>query len=57
MAPGEGLLELGVGIVDGVGGLNADFNHRVSDAVSMFASGNVDLERNWGALAGLRVRF
>lgn len=57
MAPGEGLLELGVGIVDGVGGLNADYNHRVSESVSLFASGSVDLEKNWGALGGLRVRF
>lgn len=57
MAPGEGLLELGVGLVDGVGGLHVGLDHRVSETVSVFASGNVDMAKNWGALGGLRVRF
>jgi len=57
MAPGQGLLEIGVGLVDGVGEFNAAFDHRIDEAVSVFAAGDLDMEGHWSAMGGLRMRW
>ena len=57
MAPGSGLFEVGVGIVNDVGKLDAAISTRINESVSLFASGNVDTSRNWQAMTGLRVNW
>lgn len=57
MAPGSGLFELGLGVVNGVGKLDATISHRVNESVSLFASTGIDTTREWQAMSGLRVRF
>ena len=57
MAPGSGLFEVGVGIVNDVGQLDAALNTRISESVSLFASGSVDTARNWQAMTGLKVEW
>ena len=57
MAPGSGLFEVGVGIVNDVGKLDAALNTRINESVSLFASGSVDTSRNWQAMTGLRVNW
>jgi hypothetical protein len=57
MAAGSGLFTLGVGVVNDVGKLDAALSTRVSEAVSLFASGSVDTSRNWQAMTGLKVEW
>ena len=57
MAPGSGLFEVGVGIVNDVGKLDAALNTRINESVSLFASGSVDTARNWQAMTGLKVEW
>ena len=57
MAPGSGLFEVGVGIVNDVGKLDAALNTRINESVSLFASGSVDTSRNWQAMTGLKVEW
>ena len=57
MAPGSGLFTLGAGIINDVGKLDAAINTRVSESVSLFASGSVDTAKNWQAMTGLRVEW
>ena len=57
MAPGSGLFEVGVGIVNDVGKLDASLSSRINESVSLFASGSVDTSRNWQAMTGLRVNW
>ena len=57
MAPGSGLFEVGVGIVNDVGKLDAAISTRINESVSLFASGSVDTARNWQAMTGLRVEW
>tara|TARA_R100001443_G_scaffold113093_2_gene127376 strand:- start:2751 stop:2924 length:174 start_codon:yes stop_codon:yes gene_type:complete len=57
MAPGSGLFTLGAGIINDVGKLDASINARVSESVSLFASGSVDTAKNWQAMTGLRVEW
>jgi len=57
MAPGQGLLEIGVGLVDGVGEFSASLDHRIDEAVSVFASGDLDVEGHWSTMGGLRMRW
>jgi len=62
LAPGDGLLDLGLGIdLIGAGGYLV-YDHRFNDGMSAFAMGEVGVL--WGgmdpyarALAGFRVRF
>tara|TARA_Y100000592_G_scaffold96354_1_gene164704 strand:- start:478 stop:651 length:174 start_codon:yes stop_codon:yes gene_type:complete len=57
MAPGSGLFEVGMGIVNDVGKLDAALNTRINESVSLFASGSVDTARNWQAMTGLKVKW
>ena len=57
MAPGSGLFEVGVGIVNDVGKLDASLSSRINESVSLFASGSVDTARNWQAMTGLKVEW
>ena len=57
MAPGAGLFTLGVGVVSDIGKLDASIVSRVSEDVSLFASGSVDTDKGWLAMAGLRVKW
>lgn len=57
MAPGSGLFEVGAGIINDVGKLDASLSTRVSESVSLFASGSVDTAKNWQAMTGLRVKW
>ena len=57
MAAGSGLFTLGVGVVNDVGKLDAAVSTRVSESVSLFASGSVDTAKNWQAMTGLRVEW
>ena len=57
MAPGSGLFEVGVGVVNDVGKLDASLSSRINESVSLFASGSVDTARNWQAMTGLKVEW
>ena len=57
MAPGSGLFEVGVGIVNDVGQLDAALSTRINESVSLFASGSVDTARSWQAMTGLKVEW
>lgn len=57
MAAGSGLFEVGVGVVNDVGQLDAALNTRISESVSLFASGSLDTARNWQAMTGLKVKW
>ena len=57
MAPGSGLFTLGAGVVNNVGKLDASLGARVSESVSLFASGSVDTSKNWQAMTGLKVEW
>jgi|TARA_R100000030_G_scaffold90705_1_gene75446 hypothetical protein len=57
MAPGSGLLSVGVGVVSDVGQLNASLSTRINESVSLFASGSVDTTKNWQAMTGLKVEW
>ena len=57
MAAGSGLFTLGVGVVNNVGKLDATLGTRISEGVSLFASGGVDTSRNWQAMTGLKVEW
>tara|TARA_R110002020_G_scaffold171937_1_gene362005 strand:+ start:1261 stop:1452 length:192 start_codon:yes stop_codon:yes gene_type:complete len=55
--PGSGNFLLGAGVVGGVGTLSADLTTRVSENVSLFAKSHIDTNKEFGALAGLRVTW
>jgi len=55
--PGSGRFVLGGGVVGGVGHLSADLSTRVSKNVSLFAKSHIDTNKEFGALAGLRVTW
>jgi len=57
MAAGSGLFTLGVGVANNVGKLDAALGTRISEGVSLFASGSVDTSRNWQAMTGLKVEW
>ena len=57
MATGSGLLTVGAGIVGDIGKLDASIATRISESVSLFASGSVDTSRNWQAMTGLQVKW
>ncbi len=57
LAEGSGLIEISGGIREDVGRLGASVEHRVSSAVSLFANADIDTDRNWSALGGLRMRW
>ena len=57
MAPGAGLLTLGVGVVSDIGKLDASIVSRVNKNVSLFASGSVDTAAGWQAMTGLKVKW
>ena len=57
MAAGSGTLELGVGLVNGVGQLDASLSTRINESVSLFASGGVDTSATWQTMAGLKVKW
>ena len=57
MAPGSGLFTLGAGVVNDIGKLDASLSARVSESVSLFASGSVDTSKNWQAMTGLKVEW
>jgi len=57
MAAGSGLFTLGAGIISDVGKLDASLSTRVSESVSLFASGSVDTAKNWQAMTGLKVEW
>jgi hypothetical protein len=57
MAAGSGSLELGLGLVNGVGQLDASLSTRINESVSLFASGGVDTSANWQTMAGLKVKW
>ena len=53
--PGSGRFVLGAGVVDGVGALSADLNSRVSESVSLFANSHIDTNKQWSAIAGVKI--
>lgn len=57
MAAGSGLFTLGVGVVNNVGKLDATLNTRISESVSLFASGSLDTSKDWQAMTGLKVEW
>ena len=57
MAAGSGLLEIGAGVVDNIGQLDASIVSRVNKNVSLFASGSVDTAAGWQAMTGLKVKW
>lgn len=57
MAAGSGAFELGLGLVNGVGELDASLSTRINESVSLFASGGVDTSANWQTMAGGKVRW
>jgi hypothetical protein len=46
---------LGAGFDGSVGNLSAKLSTRVSKNVSLFANSHIDTNKEWGALAGLKV--
>ena len=57
MAASSGLFTLGAGVVNDIGKLDASVTSRISESVSLFASGSVDTAKNWQAMTGLRVEW
>ena len=57
LAEGSGLIEISGSVRENVGRLGASVEHRVSSAVSIFANADVDSNRSWSALGGLRMRW
>ena len=52
---GSGSLLLGVNIVNNIGRLHGTIGHRVNEAVGLVAKGSIDANRNWSALAGIKM--
>ncbi len=48
---------LGAGFDGSVGTLSADVSTRISETVSLFANSHIDTNKEWGALAGLKVSW
>jgi hypothetical protein len=46
---------LGAGFDGSVGTLSADLSTKVAEGVSLFANSHIDTNKEWGAMAGLRV--
>ena len=57
MAEGAGVLELGLGVVNGIGKLDGSVAHRINKSVSLFAAGSLDTSANWQAMTGLKVKW
>ena len=57
MAAGSGLFTVGAGIAGDIGKLDASLTSRISESVSLFASGSVDTAKNWQAMTGLQVKW
>ena len=57
LTEGSGLLEIHGSFGEDVGRLGASIEHRVSSHVSLFADGNINTNREWSALGGLRMRW
>ena len=55
--PGSGLLELSGSFDGDIGRLAGSVESRVTDAVSLFAGADVDTNKDWKAIGGLRVRW
>ena len=57
MATGSGLFTVGAGVAGDIGKLDASLSTRISESVSLFASGSVDTAKNWQAMTGLQVKW
>ena len=57
MATGSGAAELGLGVVNGIGELDASVSARIGEGVALFASAGIDTSSNWKTMAGLKFKW